>query len=296
MYPELYKQELARQSSGDSSSTDAEKVGSLHFSLRFDRELEALVVKVIQATDLPAKDMSGSSDPYIKIYLLPDRKKKHQTKVHRRNLNPEFNETFLFSVSHEDLQDRYLQFSVYDFDRFSRHDLIGQVVLKGLLDLSDLCSEIDYTMDILAPPKDKKDLGELMVSLCYLPTAGRLTVTIIKARNLRAMDITGSSDPYCKVYLMCQGKKLRKRKTSVRKSCLCPVWNESIVFDIPSENVQDVQIVFKLVDYDRVGPNEQLGVAAAGALCIGAGRDHWLEMLDNPRRPVAQWYALLKKH
>lgn len=32
-----------------------------------------------------------------------------------------------------------------------------------------------------------------MLSLCYLPTAGRLTCTIIKARNLKAMDITGTS-------------------------------------------------------------------------------------------------------
>ena len=40
------------------------------------------------------------------------------------------------------------------------------------------------------------DLGELMLSLCYLPTAGRLTVTIIKARNLKAMDITGTSGKY----------------------------------------------------------------------------------------------------
>lgn len=32
-----------------------------------------------------------------------------------------------------------------------------------------------------------------MFSLCYLPTAGRLTITIIKARNLKAMDITGAS-------------------------------------------------------------------------------------------------------
>jgi hypothetical protein len=41
--------------------------------------------------------------------------------------------------------------------------------------------------------QEKVDLGEIMVSLCYLPTAGRLTLTIIKARNLKAMDITGSS-------------------------------------------------------------------------------------------------------
>ena len=32
-----------------------------------------------------------------------------------------------------------------------------------------------------------------MMSLCYLPTAGRLTLTIVKARNLKAMDITGAS-------------------------------------------------------------------------------------------------------
>lgn len=41
--------------------------------------------------------------------------------------------------------------------------------------------------------QEKKDLGELMLSLCYLPTAGRLTVTVIKGRNLKAMDINGSS-------------------------------------------------------------------------------------------------------
>jgi len=41
--------------------------------------------------------------------------------------------------------------------------------------------------------QEKFDLGELMLTLCYLPTAGRLTLTVVKARNLKAMDITGSS-------------------------------------------------------------------------------------------------------
>lgn len=44
-----------------------------------------------------------------------------------------------------------------------------------------------------APLQDNVDLGDLMFSLCYLPTAGRLTITMIKARNLKAMDITGAS-------------------------------------------------------------------------------------------------------
>ncbi|XP_033216079.1 synaptotagmin-10-like isoform X4 [Belonocnema kinseyi] len=252
------------------------------------------LIKVLEARELPVKDMTGSSDPYVKVYLLPDRKKKYQTKVHRKNLNPIFNETFIFSVPYEDLRERYVQLSVYDFDRFSRHDLIGQVVLRGLLDCTDLEHEIEYTMDILCAMQEKVDLGELMLTLCYLPTAGRLTLTVIKARNLKAMDITGSSDPYVKVYLLCQGKRIKKKKTSVKKNCLCPVYNEALVFDVPSENVEDVSLIIKVIDYDRIGSNELMGCTAIGSSFIGVGRDHWLEMLDNPRKPVAQWYPLME--
>jgi len=44
--PELYKRELVRQSSTESSSADTEKVGRLDFSLKYDHELETLIVKV----------------------------------------------------------------------------------------------------------------------------------------------------------------------------------------------------------------------------------------------------------
>lgn len=47
----------------------------------FSHSTEQLVVKILKALDLPAKDANGFSDPYVKIYLLPDRKKKFQTKV-----------------------------------------------------------------------------------------------------------------------------------------------------------------------------------------------------------------------
>ncbi|KAG7305010.1 hypothetical protein JYU34_010452 [Plutella xylostella] len=290
--PELYKNELVRQSSTDSA--ELEFNGKLHFALKYDQEVEALVVKIFEARDLPIKDVTGSSDPYIKVFLLPDRQKKFQTKVHRKNLNPVFNETFLFSVPYEDIRERYLQFSVYDFDRFSRHDLIGHVVLRGLLESADLHQEIEYTMNILAPPQEKKDLGELMLSLCYLPTAGRLTATVIKGRNLKAMDINGSSDPYVKICLICQGKRIKKKKTTVKKNTLNPVYNEALVFDLPQENVHDVTLLVKVIDYDRIGPNELIGCTAIGSTLIGVGRDHWLEMLDNPRKPVAQWYPLNK--
>ena len=67
-----------------------------------------LSVGVIQAADLPGMDMSGTSDPYVKVYLLPDKKKKYETKVHRKTLNPVFNETFIFKVRTE----LYLKFQL----------------------------------------------------------------------------------------------------------------------------------------------------------------------------------------
>ncbi|NWH96668.1 SYT9 protein, partial [Tichodroma muraria] len=144
--PELYKQRSLDTDEGRRSNSKA--CGKLNFILKYDCDLEQLIVKIHKAVNLPAKDFSGTSDPYVKIYLLPDRKTKHQTKVHRKTLNPVFDEVFLFTVPYNDLNTRKLHFSVYDFDRFSRHDLIGQVVVDNFLDLADFPRECNIWKDI----------------------------------------------------------------------------------------------------------------------------------------------------
>ncbi|KAB0396566.1 hypothetical protein E2I00_005844 [Balaenoptera physalus] len=55
----------------------------------------------------------------------------------RKDLGPGVGLAGLFSVPLAELAQRKLHFSVYDFDRFSRHDLIGQVVLDNLLELAE---------------------------------------------------------------------------------------------------------------------------------------------------------------
>ncbi|CAM9554321.1 unnamed protein product [Lampetra planeri] len=296
--PELYKQRSVEgdDADGGRGTTAADDgrtlAGKLNFALQYDYETEQLLVRVCRAAELPAKDFSGTSDPYVKIYLLPDRKRKYQTKVHRKTLNPVFEETFQFFVPYAELPARRLHFSVYDFDRFSRHDTIGQVVVDNLFEESDLSRETSLWRDIECVASEKDDLGELMFSLCYLPTAGRLTLTVIKARNLKAMDITGASDPYVKVSLMCDGRRLKKRKTSTKKSTLNPVYNEAIVFDVPPESVDQVCLLIAVVDYDRVGHNEVIGVCRVGNDSQGLGRDHWNEMLAYPRKPIAHWHLL----
>uniref|UniRef100_A0A8C4SFN1 Synaptotagmin 3 n=1 Tax=Erpetoichthys calabaricus TaxID=27687 RepID=A0A8C4SFN1_ERPCA len=280
--PELYKM---RSDQGDGKKVETGNCGKISFLLRYAYNTEQLVVKILKALDLPAKDANGFSDPYVKIYLLPDRKKKFQTKVHRKTLNPVFNETFHFGVPFAELQNRKLHFSVYDFDRFSRHDLIGQVVVDNLLEFSENPDDKPVWRDIVEATAEKADLGEVNFSLCYLPTAGRLTVTIIKATNLKAMDLTGFS-----------GKSLCEKKENIhQENTLNPVYNEALVFDIPNENIDHVSLVIAVMDYDCIGHNEVIGMCRVGHDADSPGRDHWAGMLANPRKPIEHWHQLVEE-
>lgn len=82
---------------------------------------------------------------------------------------------------------------MYDFDAYSRHHSIGGVQFP--LCNIDLSEKIDLWKQLapLAERDARVDLGELMISLAYLSSAERLTVVIIKARNLRLVDDTRNS-------------------------------------------------------------------------------------------------------
>lgn len=102
-------------------------------------------------------------------------------------------------------------------------------------------------------------MGDICFSLRYVPTAGKLTVVVLEAKNLKKMDVGGLSgqynwyklyeriglklfliilDPYVKIALMQNGKRLKKKKTSIKKCTLNPYYNESFTFEVPFEQIQ----------------------------------------------------------
>ncbi|XP_037778299.1 synaptotagmin 1-like isoform X6 [Penaeus monodon] len=278
---------------GESKKSE-EKLGRLNFKLEYDFNSNSLSVTVIQCEELPALDMGGTSDPYVKVYLLPDKKKKFETKVHRKTLNPVFNETFTFKqVPYADIMSKTLVFGIYDFDRFSKHDQIGEVKIP--LCQVDLAQTIEEWRDLLSVEGDggqENKLGDICFSLRYVPTAGKLTVVILEAKNLKKMDVGGLSDPYVKICLIQNGKRLKKKKTSIKKCTLNPYYNESFSFEIPFEQIQKVNLQVTVVDYDRIGTSEPIGRCVLGMNASGTELRHWSDMLASPRRPIAQWHTL----
>uniref|UniRef100_A0A6G1S7R3 Synaptotagmin 1 n=1 Tax=Aceria tosichella TaxID=561515 RepID=A0A6G1S7R3_9ACAR len=275
----------------DDGKKDEEKLGRLQFRLDYDFNNTNLAVGVLQAEELPGMDMCGTSDPYVKVYLMPDKKKKFETKVHRKTLNPVFNETFNFKVPYAEVTTKTLVFAVYDFDRFSKHDQIGEVRIP--LNTIDLAQTIEEWRNLTKVETDGGQLGDICFSLRYVPTAGKLTVVVLEAKNLKKMDVGGLSDPYVKIALMMNGKRIKKKKTSIKKCTLNPYYNESFTFEVPFEHIQKVSLVVTVVDYDRIGSSDAIGKVVLGCSApSGSELRHWMDMLASPRRPIAQWHTL----
>ncbi|XP_029112016.1 synaptotagmin-7 isoform X1 [Scleropages formosus] len=269
----------------------SEKLGRIQFSVGYSFQDSTLTVKILKGQDLPAKDFSGTSDPFVKIYLLPDKKHKLETKVKRKNLNPHWNETFLFEgFPYEKVVQRTLYLQVLDYDRFSRNDPIGEVSIP--LNKVDLAHMQTFWKELKPCSDGSGNRGDLLVSLCYNPTANTITVGIIKARNLKAMDIGGTSDPYVKVWLMHKDKRVEKKKTVVMKRCLNPVFNESFPFDVPAHVLRETTIIITVMDKDRLSRNDVIGKIYLSWKSGPAEVKHWKDMIAHPRSAVAQWHSL----
>lgn len=106
----------------------------------------------------------------------------------------------------------------------------------GKVDLGKLYED---TRDIMPPPSEQEEkLGEICFTLRYVPTAGKLTCTILEAKNLKKMDIGGASDPFVKIKLQMNGKTIAKKKSTIKKTTLNPYFNESFTFQVPFEQIQ----------------------------------------------------------
>jgi hypothetical protein len=111
-----------------------------------------LHVHVVAGKYLKAMDRGGTSDPYICVQVgtlakaKTEKKKKFQTKVVKKNLNPEWDEVFRVVLSLQERQGELLRVQVYDKDLFGADDLIGELDLP-LVSLHNRCEDVPKQSD-----------------------------------------------------------------------------------------------------------------------------------------------------
>ncbi|XP_049599758.1 synaptotagmin-4 [Syngnathus scovelli] len=274
------------------------RLGTLRFALEYHAEKKAFIVHIQEARDLsPTDEQSLTSDPYIKLTLLPEKKHRVKTRVLRKTLDPTFDETFSFyGIPLPSVSKLALQFMVLSFDRFSRDEIIGEtlVPLSGI-DLSE--GRVLMSREIIKRNVKKSwGRGELLLSLCYQSATNTLTVVVLKARHLPKNDNNGPSDPYVKVNLYHGKKRVCKKKTRVKKCAPNPVFNEPFTFDLPSDHgPRDAGVELLLMDSDPGDsrcPKPVLGRLLMGMTAAGTAGEHWREICEHPRRQIAKWHAM----
>uniref|UniRef100_A0A8C2YDN7 Synaptotagmin-17 n=1 Tax=Coturnix japonica TaxID=93934 RepID=A0A8C2YDN7_COTJA len=299
--PRLYS--LDSNSDDMDSLTDEEilskyQLGMLHFSTQYDLLHNYLIVRVIEAKDLPppisydgSRQDMAHSNPYVKICLLPDQKNSKQTGVKRKTQNPVFEERYTFEIPFLEAQRRTLLLTVVDFDKFSRHCVIGKVSMP-LSDV-DLVKGGHWWKALVPSSQNEVELGELLLSLNYLPSAGRLNVDIIRAKQLLQTDMSQGSDPFVKIQLV-HGLKLTKtKKTSCMRGTIDPFYNESFSFKVPQEELENASLVFTVYGHNVKSSNDFIGRIVIGQYSTGAPEsNHWRRMLNAHRTAVEQWHSL----
>ncbi|XP_016838041.1 extended synaptotagmin-1 isoform X2 [Nasonia vitripennis] len=137
---------LIRRNPSVTSSAGDSKLGRIQLTLRYSVARQKLMVVIHKVANLPlpANDPSNIPDPYVKLYLLPDKHKetKRKTAVMKDNCNPTFDEQFEYIVSQGDINTRILELSVCTQKGWlsTGSNCMGQVLIN--------LSELDFTQAV----------------------------------------------------------------------------------------------------------------------------------------------------
>ena len=102
----------------------------LQFSLHYDIQRRTMTVHLQEASNLPAKDRSGTSDPFVVMHLHPNKEEIFKSQIVYKTLNPVFDQSFEFhNLQLDDIHRQSLVFRIYDHDKFFKNDIIGGIVL-----------------------------------------------------------------------------------------------------------------------------------------------------------------------
>ncbi|XP_068766392.1 ras GTPase-activating protein 4 isoform X2 [Struthio camelus] len=236
----------------------------------------SLSIRIVEGRNLPAKDITGSSDPYCIVKI--DNEAIVRTATVWKTLSPFWGEEYEVR-----LQPSFhcVSFYVMDEDALSRDDVIGKVCITRDV-LAEHPKGFSGWLSLSEVDPDEEVQGEihLRVEVLESEAGRRLCCKVLEARDLARKDRNGASDPFVRVRY--NGKT--QESAVVKKSCY-PRWNESFEFEVPEAAGE--QLCVEVWDWDLVSRNDFLGKVVFNVPGLQAVRQEegWFRLQPDKSKP-----------
>ncbi|XP_045770330.1 rabphilin-3A [Maniola jurtina] len=265
--------------------------GTLELKLAYDNGTSSLAVTVMRARGLIGMDMTGLSDPFCRLEILPREgtySNRLRTKTVHKTKNPEFNETVhFFGITESDLSTKSLEIVLFDDDKYGCDEMGSATVA-----LRECLKSPAQLRLALSGASGAEPIGpRLLLALCYSTKRRALVVTICRGAELPSQDSNGYSDPFVKLYLD-PDPYHKKHKTSIKWRNLNPVWNEEFLFETRPTELSRQNLTVTVWDKDYGKPNDFLGSLVLGASSKGRRLKHWMDCIKFPDHKHEQWHSL----
>ncbi|EDO31748.1 predicted protein, partial [Nematostella vectensis] len=267
--------------------------GKLLLQLDYSTEDDVLIVGVVQGKGVICKTSVQTAQVLVQIYDENDRMlDERKIEIQPMTFEPQWNEEVLFALSGRPVTSLNVQVRLYELDSFSNQHVIGCIKLP-LAEQSFEESRADW-YDLEDEHKIECDyVGEVLLSLNYFPTTQRLTIVVLKARNLKIDNVSGLWGPLVKVFFHVNKRRVGRKRTAMQKKTFNPVYNEAFAFKVSQEAMPKITFRILVVSKTSHGQDEVLGHVTLGQNVIGSGFSHWSHMLATLRKPVAMWHPII---
>ncbi|XP_061135802.1 rasGAP-activating-like protein 1 [Syngnathus typhle] len=220
----------------------------------------SLYFRIVEGRNLPAKDVSGTSDPYCIVKV--DNEVVARTATVWKNLNPFWGEEYTL---HLPMGFHSLSFHVMDEDTIGHDDVIGKICLTKEA-IGSQAKVLDSWMNLTRVDPDEEVQGEIHLTLQLLKHTEKIVLQcgVIEARDLAPRDISGTSDPFARVIY-----SSHSAETSIIKKTRFPHWGETLELDLdPQELSEEGTVIVEVWDWDMVGKNDFLGKVEIPFACL----------------------------